>query len=65
MAQWQEKAYVTGLEAANRAVDYLGEGEFAKIIAVEEDEPHIETLRSLNRRVNEIRTQSPSFDIFL
>ncbi|CAL9782689.1 unnamed protein product [Musa acuminata subsp. burmannicoides] len=61
----KEKAYVTGLEAANRVVDYLGEGEFAKIIAVEEDEPHIQTLRSLNRRVNEIRTQIPSFDFFL
>ncbi|RWV86610.1 hypothetical protein GW17_00051481 [Ensete ventricosum] len=62
---WSKKAYVTGLEAANRVVDYLGEGEFAKIIAVEEDEPHIQTLRSLNRRVNEIRTQIPSSDFFL
>jgi hypothetical protein len=25
----QEKSYVTGLEAANRVVDFLGEGKFA------------------------------------
>ncbi|CAK9147103.1 unnamed protein product [Ilex paraguariensis] len=31
----QEKSYVVGLEAANRVVDYLGEGTFAKIIPVE------------------------------
>ncbi|KAF0891252.1 hypothetical protein E2562_009430 [Oryza meyeriana var. granulata] len=39
----KEKAYVTGLEAANRVVDYFGDGNFAKIIAVEGNEPHIET----------------------
>ncbi|KAI4350255.1 hypothetical protein L6164_004728 [Bauhinia variegata] len=61
----QEKSYVTGLEAANRAVDYLEEGSFAKIIAVEEDEPHIETLRGLNRRLNEIREEFPLFNYFL
>ncbi|XP_020084663.1 uncharacterized protein LOC109707643 isoform X3 [Ananas comosus] len=55
----KEKAYVTGLEAANRVVDFLGEGNFAKIIAVEEDEPHIEALRNFNRRANEIRSQLP------
>ncbi|MQL72562.1 hypothetical protein Taro_004897 [Colocasia esculenta] len=54
-----EKAYVTRLEAVNRVVDYLGEGDFAKIIAVEEDEPHIEALRSINRRINETRAQLP------
>ncbi|XP_050231643.1 uncharacterized protein LOC126680549 [Mercurialis annua] len=61
----QEKAYVTGLEAANRVVDCLGEGNFARIIAVEEDEPHVEALRSLNRRFNEISDQFPLFDYFL
>ncbi|XXG86297.1 hypothetical protein AAC387_Pa11g1219 [Persea americana] len=61
----QEKAYVTGLEAANRVVDYVGEGNFAKIIAVEEDEPHVQALRSLNRNVNEIRAQLPLSDFFL
>ncbi|KAL5561241.1 hypothetical protein UlMin_030988 [Ulmus minor] len=53
----QEKSFVTGLEAANLTVDYLEEGSFAKIIPVEEDEPHIEALRSLNRRFNEIRAE--------
>ncbi|KAJ4811803.1 Phytoene desaturase [Rhynchospora pubera] len=61
----KEKAYVTGLEAANRVVDYLGEGEFAKIISVEEDEAHIEALRSLNRRANELFTQLPISEFFL
>lgn len=62
---WQEKSYVTGLEAANLVVDCLEEGSFAKIIPVEEDEPHIEALRSLNRRFNEIRAQLPLSDYFL
>lgn len=62
---WQEKAYVTGLEAANRVVDYFGTGDFAKIIAVEGDEPHIETLRNLNRRANELKSQTPLSQFFL
>lgn len=62
---WQEKSYVTGLEAANRVVDYLEEGSFAKIIPVEEDEPHIEALRILNRRFNEFRDQVPLSNFFL
>jgi len=61
----KEKAYVTGLEAANRMVDYFGTGDFAKIIAVEGDEPHIETLRSLSRRVNELKSQIPLSEFFL
>ncbi|CAK9134563.1 unnamed protein product [Ilex paraguariensis] len=61
----QEKSYVVGLEAANRVVDYLGEGTFAKIIPVEEDEPHIQALRSLNRNLNEISAQLPWSDYFL
>lgn len=61
----KEKAYVTGLEAANRVVDYFGEGDFAKIIAVDGDEPHIETLRNLNRRANELRTQICFSEFFL
>ena len=62
---WQEKSYVTGLEAANRVVDYLEEGSFAKIVPVEEDEPHIEALRNLNRRFNEFRDQIPLSNFFL
>ncbi|XWS24682.1 hypothetical protein CRYUN_Cryun27aG0003600 [Craigia yunnanensis] len=61
----QEKSYVTGLEAANRVVDYLEEGSFAKVIPVEEDEPHIEALRNLNRRLNEIISQVPLSSYFL
>ncbi|KAK1558399.1 hypothetical protein Q3G72_001903 [Acer saccharum] len=61
----QEKSYVTGLEAANLVVDYLEDGSFAKIIPVEEDEAHIETLRNLNRRFNEIREQVPLSNYFL
>ncbi|KAF8702458.1 hypothetical protein HU200_032835 [Digitaria exilis] len=61
----KEKAYVTGLEAANRVVDYFGTGDFAKIIAVEGDEPHIETLRNLNRRANELKSQTPLSQFFL
>ncbi|WP_017327521.1 FAD-dependent oxidoreductase [Synechococcus sp. PCC 7336] len=45
----QEKAYVTGLEAANLVVDRFGTGEPARIVPVEPDEPHIQVLRSLNR----------------
>ncbi|XP_047063958.1 phytoene dehydrogenase-like [Lolium rigidum] len=61
----KEKAYVTGLEAANMTVDYFGDGDFAKIIAVEGDEPHIETVRDLNRRANELKTQIPFSEFFL
>ena len=50
----QEKAYVTGLEAANLAISYLGEGIPAKILAVEEDEGHIQVGREINRAVREI-----------
>ncbi|KAK6916752.1 Amine oxidase [Dillenia turbinata] len=61
----QEKSYVTGLEAANRVVDFLEEGSFAKIIPVEEDEPHIQVLRSLNRNLNRIRDELPWSKYFL
>ncbi|NEP12326.1 MAG: FAD-dependent oxidoreductase [Symploca sp. SIO2C1] len=47
----QEKAYVTGLEAANLVIEYLEDGEKADIIPVEPDEPHIELARSLNRSI--------------
>ncbi|GFS34665.1 hypothetical protein Acr_00g0035250 [Actinidia rufa] len=61
----QEKAFVTGLEAANRVVDYLEEGSFARIIPVEEDEPHIQALRSLNRNLNDIIAQLPWSNYFI
>ncbi|KAK9112616.1 hypothetical protein Scep_020135 [Stephania cephalantha] len=61
----QEKAFVTGLEAANRVVDYLEEGSFAKIIPLEEDEPHVQSFHSFNRSFNEIRAQLPLSEFFL
>lgn len=45
----QEKAYVTGLEAANYVVSQFGQGEPAAIIPIEPDEPHVQIGRSLNR----------------
>ncbi len=47
----QEKAYVTGLEAANLVIQRCGHGTPAPIIPVEADEPHIQLGRSLNRLV--------------
>ncbi|MBF2017838.1 MAG: FAD-dependent oxidoreductase [Rivularia sp. T60_A2020_040] len=50
----QEKAYVTGLEAANLVVSYLGQGVNANILPVETDEPHIQTARSMNNTIRGI-----------
>ncbi|AHJ28617.1 FAD-dependent oxidoreductase [Nodularia spumigena CS-584] len=50
----QEKAYVTGLEAANLAVSYLGVGQPSEIIPVEEDEAHIQMGRSLNQSLSDL-----------
>ncbi|KAK4401372.1 hypothetical protein Sango_0877900 [Sesamum angolense] len=61
----QEKCYVTGVEAANRVVDYVGEGGFGRIVGVEEDEPHIQSLRTFNRNLYDIRAQLPFSDYFL
>jgi uncharacterized protein with NAD-binding domain and iron-sulfur cluster len=47
----QERAYVTGLTAANLVVDSLGVGQQAKILDVEPDEPHIAFGKELNRGV--------------
>ncbi|MCU0527051.1 MAG: FAD-dependent oxidoreductase [Elainella sp. Prado103] len=47
----QEKAYVTGLEAANQVIHQLGIGHPATILPVEPDEPHIQLARSINRSV--------------
>ncbi|KAJ6708048.1 hypothetical protein OIU85_028337 [Salix viminalis] len=43
--------------AGNRVVDFLGEGNYAKIIPLEEDEPHIQALRNLNRNFKELISQ--------
>ncbi len=49
----QEKAYVTGLEAANRVIKQFNVGTPAPIIPVEPDEPHIAFARSANRTVRD------------
>ncbi|MBD2355976.1 FAD-dependent oxidoreductase [Tolypothrix sp. FACHB-123] len=50
----QEKAYVTGLEAANLVVSYLGQGQPSEILPVEADEAHIQVARSLNQTVRHL-----------
>jgi uncharacterized protein with NAD-binding domain and iron-sulfur cluster len=47
----QEKAYVTGLEAANLVIDKFRIGRKADIHAIEPDEPHIQFARTINRTV--------------
>lgn len=53
----QEKALVTGLEAANLIVDYFGIGQKAAIIPVEPDEPHIQIARSFDRNLRNFTKQ--------
>ena len=58
----QEKAYVTGLEAANLVVSYLGKGTTAEILPVEEDEVHIQVARTLNQTVRNLgKSVLPNF----
>jgi hypothetical protein len=58
----QEKAYVTGLEAANLVIASFNFGNLAEIIPVESDEPHIQFGRSLNKSWRELReTILPDF----
>lgn len=45
----QERAWVSGLAAANLVVSHLGEGQAAKILPVEPDEPHIAAAKEANR----------------
>lgn len=45
----QERAYVTGLRAANLAVARLGRGRPAPIIDTEPDELHIAAAKQVNR----------------
>ena len=54
----QERAYVTGLRAANLVIGRLGKGQPAPILDTEADEPHLafgkaaaRTLRGLAERV--------------
>jgi uncharacterized protein with NAD-binding domain and iron-sulfur cluster len=58
----QEKAYVTGLEAANLVISRFGRGSKASIIAVETDELHIQIGRSINQFVRSLtETFLPNF----
>jgi uncharacterized protein with NAD-binding domain and iron-sulfur cluster len=58
----QEKAYVTGLEAANLVCDRFQQGAKAFIRPVEPDEPHIQLGRTLNRTVRDwSKTVLPDF----
>ena len=61
----QEKAFVTGLEAANRVVDHLDQGELAEIIPVDADEPHVQELRRINEAAKGLMSQLPFSQFFL
>ncbi|MEL6439657.1 MAG: FAD-dependent oxidoreductase [Cyanobacteria bacterium J06621_8] len=49
----QEKAYVTGLEAANLVIKQFGVGDQANIIPIEPDEPHIQVARKINQNLKD------------
>jgi uncharacterized protein with NAD-binding domain and iron-sulfur cluster len=58
----QEKAYVTGLEAANLVIEKFDLGNQAQIIPVEPDEPHIQAARTINRTMrNLVESFLPDF----
>jgi len=57
----QEKAYVTGLEAANEVISRFGRGTRAQILPVEADEPHIQIARTLNQTVRSWSRMLPDF----
>lgn len=57
----QEKAFVTGLEAANLVIDRLKQGVKAQILPVEADEPHIRFARTINQQVRDWSKALPDF----
>lgn len=57
----QEKAYVTGLEAANQVISRFRRGTKAQIIPVEADEPHIQIARKLNQTAHSWSNLLPDF----
>ena len=57
----QEKAYVTGLEAANLVIDRFGRGRKSEIIPVEADEPHIQAAREINHWLRRTGKILPDF----
>jgi uncharacterized protein with NAD-binding domain and iron-sulfur cluster len=63
----QEKALVTGYEAANAAMTFLGYGPeaHATIIPLEPDEPHIRAARGLQKRVRGLARLLPGADFLM
>jgi uncharacterized protein with NAD-binding domain and iron-sulfur cluster len=63
----QEKALVTGYEAANAAMTYLGYGSenHAAIIPLEPDEPHILAARELRKGVRRFASLLPGSKFFM
>ena len=57
----QEKAYVTGLEAANLVIEKFGKGMPAEIISVEPDESHIQVARNINQTFRQWSHIFPDF----
>ncbi|MGK7953265.1 MAG: FAD-dependent oxidoreductase [Xenococcaceae cyanobacterium] len=57
----QEKAYVTGLEAANLAIEKFGIGKKAHILPIEADEPHIQVARNINKTIRDWTKFLPNF----
>ncbi|MEL6501248.1 MAG: FAD-dependent oxidoreductase [Cyanobacteria bacterium J06623_1] len=57
----QEKAYVTGLEAANLVIEEFNSGTKAKIMPIEADEPHIQVARAINQTVRAVTQFLPGF----
>ena len=53
----QERAYVTGLRAANMVIQKLGVGRPCEILDVEEDEEHIKLAKELNRNLRSLPFQ--------
>lgn len=50
----QERAYVTGLIAANLVVSRCGDGSQAKIIDTEEDELHVQAAKQAVKQAREL-----------
>lgn len=58
----QEKAYVTGLEAANLVIEQFKLGSKAEILPVEPDELHIQAARTVNQWTRDLaKTLLPNF----
>lgn len=59
----QEKAYVTGLEAANYVIERFEQGHKAAILPVETDEAHIQMARNLNQSLRRWVDWLPAFGL--